>query len=162
MSIFVQSFITTFDVDYPDKSEIMNLSLCLAIKHHPRHCEKLVWWILLWPTLTQRRGPWRSSKNSRCVSEHWCRAWIDNASVHVQPWLGNQWLLFIKKKSCGQRFSSPEDTLQKPCFGGVSIGVEKQTQMMVVHQNILSSVMLKNIKLFYGNVRFQLATPEIC
>jgi len=25
----------------------------------------------------------------------------------------------------GQRFSSPEDAVQKPCFGGVSIGVEK-------------------------------------
>ena len=43
-----------------------------------------------------------------------------------------------------------------------SIGVEKQTQMMVVHQKILSAVMLKHIKLCYGNARFHLATPEIC
>ena len=39
----------------------------------------------------------------------------------------------------GQRFSSPDV-------------VENQTQMMVVHQNILSTVMLKNVKLSYGNV----------
>ena len=43
-----------------------------------------------------------------------------------------------------------------------SIGVEKQTQMMVVHQNILSTVILKNYKLYNGNVRLHLATPEIC
>ena len=42
-------------------------------------------------------------------------------------------------------------------IGVVSITVEKQTQMMVVHQKILSSIMLKKVKLFYGNVRFQLA-----
>ena len=40
----------------------------------------------------------------------------------------------------------------KPSFGGASIEVEKHTQMMVVHQNILSNVMLKNGKLFFGNV----------
>ena len=48
----------------------------------------------------------------------------------------------------------------KACFGDVSIGVEKQIQMMVVHQNILSNVMLKNYKLSNKNVRLQLATPE--
>ena len=66
----------------------------------------------------------------------------------------------------GLRFSSPEDAaeafVQKPCFGVVSVGVEKQTPMMVVHQNILSSIMLKNVKLFNGNARFQLTTTEIC
>ena len=41
-------------------------------------------------------------------------------------------------------------------FWGVSIGVQKQTQMLVVHQNILSSVMLKNGKLSDGNVSWQL------
>ena len=41
-----------------------------------------------------------------------------------------------------------------------SIGVEKQTQMMVVLQNILSSVMLKNDKLDNGNVRLYMAIPE--
>ena len=55
----------------------------------------------------------------------------------------------------GQRFSSPEDSVglfvQKPRFGD---GVEKQTQMIVVHQNILSTIMLKNVKICYGNVRF--------
>ena len=62
-----------------------------------------------------------------------------------------------------QKYARPEIyVVQKPCFGAVSIGVKKQTQMMVVHQNILSIVMLKNVKLFYGIVRFQLATPEIC
>ena len=63
-----------------------------------------------------------------------------------------------------QRFSSPQDTVgvfKKPCVVDVSIGVYKQTQMMVVYQNILSTVMLKNDKLSYGNVRFQLETPEI-
>ena len=40
--------------------------------------------------------------------------------------------------------------------------VEKQTQLMVVRQNMLSSVMLENVKLFYANVSLQLATPEIC
>ena len=34
--------------------------------------------------------------------------------------------------------------------------------MIVVHQNILSTIMQKNVKLSYGNVRIQLATPEIC
>ena len=29
-------------------------------------------------------------------------------------------------------------------------------------QNIVSIVMLKNVKLSYGNVRFQLATPVTC
>ena len=65
----------------------------------------------------------------------------------------------------GQRFSWPEDAVevfQEPSFGGVSIAVGKQTQVMVVHQNILSNVMLKNVKLSYGNVRFHLTTPEIC
>ena len=38
----------------------------------------------------------------------------------------------------------------------------KQIQMMVVHQNILSAVMLKNYKLSNGNVRLHLETPEIC
>ena len=50
--------------------------------------------------------------------------------------------------------------VQKTCFGGVSVGVEKQTQMMVVHQNIMSNVMLKYDKLSNGNFRLQLATPE--
>ena len=34
--------------------------------------------------------------------------------------------------------------------------------MAVVCQNILSTVMPENDKLANGNVRFQLATPEIC
>ena len=33
---------------------------------------------------------------------------------------------------------------------------------MAVRQNILSMVMLENDKRFNGNVRFQVATPEIC
>ena len=32
--------------------------------------------------------------------------------------------------------------------------------MMVVRQNVLSTIMLKNVKLCYENVRFQLATSE--
>ena len=32
---------------------------------------------------------------------------------------------------------------------------------MVVRQSILSTIMQKNVKLFYGNVRLHLATPEI-
>ena len=35
LSIFVRSLFTTFGVDYDDKSALMNLNLCLAIKHHP-------------------------------------------------------------------------------------------------------------------------------
>ena len=69
------------------------------------------------------------------------------------------------KKNCpinDFRHQTPLLECSKTIFGDVSIGVEKQTQMMVVHQNSLSSVMLKNDKLYYGNVRFQLATPEIC
>ena len=61
-----------------------------------------------------------------------------------------------KKKLHGERFSSREDIV-----GIHSIGVEKQTQMMVVHQNILSSVMPKNVKLYHANLRFHLATAEI-
>ena len=63
--------------------------------------------------------------------------------------------IFVTRRYC---WSVP-----KPCFGVVSIGVEKQTQMMVVHQNILSTIMLKTIKLCYGNVRFQrkYARPEM-
>ena len=55
-------------------------------------------------------------------------------------------------------------SVQSPCFGDVFIGVEKQTQMMVVHQNILSTVMLKNHILSNGNVRSVpvLTIPEIC
>ena len=52
-------------------------------------------------------------------------------------------------------------SVQKPYFGGGSIGVKKQTQMMVVQQNILSNVMLKNVKLSYENVRFHLPRPDI-
>ena len=33
--------------------------------------------------------------------------------------------------------------------------------MTVVRQNILSTIMLKNVKLSYGNLRLHLATPEI-
>ena len=61
----------------------------------------------------------------------------------------------------GQRFSSPEDTIgefKRPCFGAVLIGVEKQTQMTAVHQNILSTVLLKHVKLSYGNGKFHLET----
>ena len=38
--------------------------------------------------LTQRRCPWRSSKNSRCVREHWCRTWTDSAGWYTDdiPW----------------------------------------------------------------------------
>ena len=35
---------------------------------------------------------------------------------------------------------------------------KKQTQMMVVHQNILSTAVLKNDKLSNGNLRLHLAT----
>ena len=35
-------------------------------------------------------------------------------------------------------------------------------QITVVRQNILSVIMLKNVKPSYGNVRFYLARPEIC
>ena len=37
--------------------------------------------------------------------------------------------------------------------------MEKQTQVMVVLQNIVSTVMLKNYKLSNGNVRLHLTTP---
>ena len=39
--------------------------------------------------------------------------------------------------------------------------MEKQTQIMVVHQNILGTVMLTNDRLSNGNVRLHLAKPEI-
>ena len=35
------------------------------------------------------------------------------------------------------------------------------TQMMVVRQNVLTTIMLKNVKLANGNVRLRLETPEI-
>ena len=71
----------------------------------------------------------------------------------------NDFFLFqhIKKKCLVNDFHR-----QKPCFGGVSIGVKKQSQMTVVRQNILSTVMLKNDKLCNGNARLHLVTPEIC
>ena len=50
--------------------------------------------------------------------------------------------------------------VQKPCFGGVSTGVEKQTQMMVVRPNGVSTIMHKNAKLSYKNYKLQLAAPE--
>ena len=67
----------------------------------------------------------------------------------------NDFSLFphIKKKMRGQRFSCW--SVQKPCIGGVSI-VKTNTKKM------LSTVILKNVKLSYGNVRFHLATPERC
>ena len=34
--------------------------------------------------------------------------------------------------------------------------------MTVVGQNILITIRLKSVKLFYGNIRFHLPTPEIC
>ena len=70
----------------------------------------------------------------------------------------------IKKKCVVNDFRHQEILLEcsKSSFGGVSIEVEKQTHMMLVHQNILSTVMLKNVKLSYGNVRLHLAIPEIC
>ena len=33
---------------------------------------------------------------------------------------------------------------------------------MVVRQNVLSTIILKNVKLSYKNVKLHLATPEIC
>ena len=63
-------------------------------------------------------------------------------------------MIFVTRRYCW--------SVQKPWFGDVSIGVEKQTQIMVVHKNILSTVMLKNDKLCNGNVRLNLARPEIC
>ena len=36
MRIFVRTFFTTFNVDYHDKRELMNLELCWARKHHPK------------------------------------------------------------------------------------------------------------------------------
>ena len=55
-----------------------------------------------------------------------------------------------------QKYARPEISI------AISIEVEKQTQMMLVHQNILIIVMPKNVKLSNGNVRLQLATAEIC
>ena len=38
-------------------------------------------------TVVKRRGPWRSSKNSRTAKEHWCRAWTDKARSSCDiPW----------------------------------------------------------------------------
>ena len=45
---------------------------------------------------------------------------------------------------------------------GVSIREAKQTEMMAIHQNIPSIVILKIYKLANGNVRFQLAAPDLC
>ena len=66
----------------------------------------------------------------------------------------------------GQRFLLPEAAVeafvQKPCFGAVSIGVKKQTQMMVVHQNTLSKVMLKNVNCqLKCEIDWKYARPEI-
>ena len=79
----------------------------------------------------------------------------------------NDFSLFphIKKQMQGQRFSSLEDIVVvfKDHVLEVSQSEwKKPTQMMVVHQNILGTIMLKNDKLFHGNIRFQLAIPEIC
>ena len=95
------------------------------------------------------------------------KRWID-WSTAVQPWLGTQWLLFIpvhqQKNSKSTIFVTRRYgwSVQKPCFWGVSIELEKQPQMMVVHQDILRTVVLKNDKLSNGNVRLHLSTPEIC
>ena len=82
---------------------------------------------------------------------------IDGSST-----VGTQWLLFILADQEINALSTIFITrrccwsVQKPCFGGVSIGVEKQTQVMVVRQNNLNTIMLKNVKLSYGNIRFHL------
>ena len=34
--------------------------------------------------------------------------------------------------------------------------------MIVLRQNVLNTIILRNVELFNGNVRLQLATPEIC
>ena len=68
-----------------------------------------------------------------------------------------------------QRFSSPEDTagVYENHFLELSHSEwKKQTHITVVRQNILSIVMLKNVKLSNGNVRFhpanqKYARPEI-
>ena len=63
-----------------------------------------------------------------------------------------------------QQFSSAEDTVE--AFKNYVLEVfqsewEKQIPMMVVHQNILTTVMLQNDKLSNGAGRLHLAMPEI-
>ena len=62
--------------------------------------------------------------------------------------------IFVTRRYCW--------SVQKPYFEDISIGVEKQPKIMVVRQNILNTIMQKNVKLSYEYVRFHLATPEIC
>ena len=58
------------------------------------------------------------------------------------------------KKMHGQRISSPEDAVE--VFKNHVLKVSQlEWKKVVVHQNIRSSVMLKNVKLSYG-------TAEIC
>ena len=58
-------------------------------------------------------------------------------------------------------FSTPIETTPKHGFWTLQQHI-LGTKMTVVRQNILSIVMLKTDKLYNGNVRLQLATPEIC
>ena len=78
MSIFVRSFFTTFDVDYHDKSALMNLNLCLTITHHP---------IALWKNRfnefnrghSSLKNEFRKDPPGRCTRTYWCRVLTDNA-----------------------------------------------------------------------------------
>ena len=102
--------------------------------------------------------------NQRIID--WQKRRNDGSSA-VQPWLSTQWLFFIPAHQEIGMWSTIVVarrccwSVQKSCFGGVSIGVQKQTHMTVVRQNVLSTIMLKNAQLFNANVRLQLATPEI-
>ena len=101
-------------------------------------------------TVFARRGLWRWSKNSRCVREHWCRAWTDNALSCDIPWdrgiLGhffNQHTLNIaltpgrKKTFFLNGFRTIWQTLKKRF---VSIGVKKcWKNMMSVPQKIVTN-----------------------
>ena len=162
VSIFVPSFFTTFDMDYHDKSGLMNFG-----DKAPSYGTVKNWFSKFncgRRSLKDevREGPPHISSNYRLID------WPNVESAAVQPWHSTQWLLFISVHQENNAWYTIFVTrrycwrVQKPCFGAVSIGVETQTQMMVVYQNILSTVMLKNAKLSYGNVRFHLATTERC
>ena len=84
--------------------------------------------------------------------------------VSQSEWKNKHICDVYQKKKCGQRFSSPEDTVEafKNHVLEVSQSEWENTQIMVLPQSILSIGMLKSEKFSNGNVRLNLATPEIC
>ena len=73
---------------------------------------------------------------------------ISRTALTRHPMQQNAWsTIFVTRRLCW--------SVQKP------LNRCGKTHSMVVHQNILSTVMLKTVKLSYENARFRLSTPDI-